>query len=675
MTPTATQSAVSHWTDTDRLVVNAIRTLAMDAVQRAESGHPGTPMALAPLGYVLWSRHLKHHPGAPGWPDRDRFVLSCGHASMLLYALLHLAGYDLPIQELWNFRQWGSRTPGHPEHGLTPGVETTTGPLGQGIANAVGMAIAEAHLAARFNRPGHRIIDHRTYVLMSDGDMMEGISHEVCALAGHLQLGKLICCYDDNGITIDGSTSLSMSEHVAARYAAYDWHVQRVGDANDLEALDRALVAAEAEASRPSLIVVRTEIGYGSPNRAGTAKAHGEPLGADEVALTKKNLGWDWDEPFHVPLEAVARLRTLIKRGADDEQDWRARMAEYRRAHPTLAAELERRWRRELPEAWDANLPKFWAGESLATRQASGKTLNAIAASMPELIGGSADLAGSNNVLIDGGGDVAAEAPEARNLRFGVREHGMAGITSGLSLHGGTRPFAATFLIFSDYMRPAIRLAALMDQPVIYVFTHDSIGLGEDGPTHQPIEHLASLRAIPNLVVIRPADAAEAVEAWRVAITRLKGPTALILTRQKVPSLDRTRLAREEGVAHGAYVLSEPREAPRAVVIATGSEVHVALEAQELLWADEVPVRVVSMPSWELFRAQSSEYRDEVLLPGLAVRVSVEAGSPLGWREWVGDGGAIVGLERFGASAPYQALYRELEITAEQVVEAVKDRL
>ena len=658
----------------DELCINTVRTLAMDAVERAKSGHPGTPMALAPVCYTLWTRHLRHNPANPAWPGRDRFVLSCGHASMLLYALLHLTGYDLSLEDLIQFRQWRSRTPGHPEHGHTPGVETTTGPLGQGVGNAVGLALAARHLSTRFATPDFPINDHRVYFLASDGDLMEGISHEACSLAGHLRLGNLIGLFDDNHITIDGPTTLSCSDDVRQRFEAYGWQVLSVADGNDLEAVDRALQQAQAETTRPSLIVVRTHIGFGSPHKQDSAAAHGAPLGEEEVRLTKANLGWPYTEPFTVPPEAYHVWREAVPRGARLEAEWRARLDAYASAHPELAAELARRLAGELPAAWEHALPAFGpdAG-AMATRAASGKVLNALAEAVPELLGGSADLAGSNNTAIKGASALGPDDPGGRNLYFGIREHAMAAVMNGMALHGGIVPYGGTFLVFSDYMRPAIRLAAMMRLGVVYVFTHDSIGLGEDGPTHQPVEMLATLRAVPNLTVLRPADAAETAEAWRVALTRRDGPTALVLTRQAVPTLDRANLAAASGVARGGYVLAEAEGGePAAIVLASGSEVSVALEARRVLEADGTPTRVVSVASMELFAVQPDAYRHDVLPPRCEVRVAIEAAHPMPWRQWVGDRGEVVGLAHFGASAPYERLYEEFGITATAVVDAVK---
>jgi transketolase len=657
----------------EQLCINAIRALAMDAVQQAESGHPGTAMALAPLAWVLWQRHLRYNPANPQWLDRDRFVLSAGHACMLLYSVLYLTGYDLSLDDIKRFRQWGSRTPGHSERGHTPGVEATTGPLGQGVGNAVGMAIAEAQLAALFNRPGHDIIGHHTFFICSDGDLMEGVSHEAASLAGHLKLGKLIGLYDDNHITIDGETALAFSDDTARRFEAYGWHVQRVADGNDVDALDAAIREAKHATDRPSLILIRTHIAFGSPHRQDSAKAHGEPLGVDEVKLTKENLGWPSLEPFAVPDEALARWRTARERGARLEAEWMTRYQAYRRAHPEPAAELERRLAARLPEGWDAELPAFGIADAQATRAASGKTISAIAPRLPELIGGSADLTGSNNTEIKGGGVFAAGSRTGRNFHFGVREHAMGTILNGISYHGGFLPYGGTFLIFSDYMRPAIRLAALAGRHVIYVFTHDSIGLGEDGPTHQPIEHLPSLRAIPNMMVIRPADPTEVVEAWRAAVLHSSGPVALVLTRQKVPVIDRTRYAPANGLRLGGYVVADaPAGTPKLVLMGTGSELQLVIGAYEKLIAEGIAARVVSMPCLELFEQQPASYRDAVLPPGVPLRIAVEAAAPQSWYRWVGDRGVVLGIERFGASAPYQKIYEELGLTVDKIVEAAR---
>jgi transketolase len=651
-----------------RLTADTLRGLAMDAVQKANSGHPGMPMGMADVAAALWTCFLKHNPADPGWFDRDRFVLSAGHGSMLLYGLLHLSGYNLPLSQLQAFRQWGSLTPGHPEYGLTPGVETTTGPLGQGIANAVGMAIAERWLATRFNRPRFEIVNHHTYVIASDGDLMEGVSHEVCALAGYLGLGKLIVLYDDNGISIDGPTSLAFTENVPGRFTAYGWHIQQI-NGHDPAAIAVALDCAQGETERPSLIVCKTHIGFGSPNRQDSNKAHGEPLGADEVLLTKKKMGWPLDTEFFVPEEVRALMQESAARGAARQAEWEKLCLAYQLAYPELATAFAAG--EELPRDWDSALPSFPATKAVATRAASGAVLDAIAPRIPALLGGSADLTPSNNTLPKGNHAIARGDFSGRYLHFGVREHGMGGILNGLALHGGIRPYGGTFLIFSDYMRPAIRLAALMKLPVIFVFTHDSIGLGEDGPTHQPIEQLTSLRSIPNLAVLRPADATETVEAWRIVLGRSHGPTALVLTRQALPVLDRVTHAPAQGVARGAYVIRDCAHLD-VILIATGSEVHLALAAQEMLAAEKIGARVVSMPSWELFDQQPAEYREAVLPASVRARVAVEAGSTLAWARYVGSEGAVVGLDRFGASAPGPILYQRLGITAEAVVQAAR---
>jgi transketolase len=673
---TANAAAPTASMSIDELSINTIRTLAMDAVQKAESGHPGTPMALAPLAYVLYTRHLRHNPADPAWPNRDRLVLSAGHASMLLYASLYLSGYDVTLDDIKQFRQWESRTPGHPEYGYTAGVETTTGPLGQGVGNAVGMALAEAHLAAVFNREGHAIVDHHTYFICSDGDLMEGISHEAASFAGHVQLGKLIGFYDDNKITIDGSTDLSYSDDAAMRFEAYGWHVQHIADINNLEALDAAIAAAQRETTRPSMIVCRTHIGYGSPNRQDTAKAHGEALGVDEVKLTKQALGWPTLEPFHVPVEVLAHVRELTARGAGLQDEWRRQLIAYSKAYPTEAKELGRRLHGDLPAGWESALPTFTKENgAIASRAASGAVLNALMSKIPELVGGSADLTPSNNTQAKGEKELSASNKAGRYIHYGIREHAMASMMNGMSLHGGVIPFGGTFLIFSDYMRPSIRLGAFMHRRVIYVYTHDSIGLGEDGPTHQPIEHLSSLRAIPNLVVLRPADASETVEAWRIALKRTDGPTALALTRQKLGFIDREKYAAASGVARGAYVLADaPGGPPEIVLMSTGSEVGIILEAQATLQAQGIRARTVSMPSMELFAAQSAEYRSEVLPRGVK-RVAIEAAHPMSWYRWVGDDGAVIGIERYGASAPYKEIYEGLGLTAGHVVERARTLL
>jgi transketolase len=651
--------------------INTIRVLAMDAVEQAQSGHPGTPMALAPAAWLLWTRYLKYDPAHPEWPDRDRFVLSCGHASMLLYSLLHLTGYDLPLEEIRRFRQWGSKTPGHPERGHTPGVETTTGPLGQGLGNAVGMAIAERLMADRFNRPGHEIVNHRTWVFASDGDMMEGVQSEAASLAGHLRLGRLNVIYDDNHITIDGETSLSFSEDVGRRYEAYGWRVLHVPDGNDLEAIDQALGLAAEDDDRPTLIVLRTIIGYPAPTRQNSNKAHGEPLGKEEVRRTKEILGWPPDETFHVPPEVAEQAAPCRERGAALREEWEHRFGRYRMAHGDLAREFGDALAGRLEVDWDAVLPRFAAGAALATRQASEQTLQALTAAVPGLAGGSADLAGSTGTNLK---DVTRFGPEhpGRRFAFGIREHAMGSVMNGMALHGGVRPYGSTFLVFADYMKPAIRLAALMGLPVIYVFSHDSIGLGEDGPTHQPVEQLAMLRAIPNMTVIRPGDAAETAEAWRAALERTDGPTALVLTRQKLPVPDRAGLGAAALTRRGGYVLFEPPAAPQAILMGTGSELSVALEAARRLVAEGIPVRVVSLPSWEHFRRQPAAYRDEVLPPAIRARVSIEAAASMGWQEWVTDDGERIALDHFGASAPGERVLREFGFTPDAAVAAVR---
>ena len=659
--------SVSDQTRRDELCINTIRTLAMDAVEKAQSGHPGMPMGAAPMAYVLWTRFLRHNPRNPAWPNRDRFVLSAGHGSMLLFALLHLTGYDLSLDEIRQFRQWKSKTPGHPEHGLTPGVEASTGPLGQGFGNGVGMAIAERYLAACFNRPGHSIVDHFTYAIVSDGDLMEGVASEAASLAGHLKLGKLIYLYDDNHVTIEGDTNLAFTENVTQRFEAYGWHVQEA-DGNDVRAITNALAAARAEINRPSLIRVRTHIGYGSPNKQDTAAAHGSPLGKQEVLLTKKALGWPLEPDFLVPPESLEHFREAVARGQAQEAQWQARLEAYAAALPELAQEWRRVLEGELPPGWTASLPQFLPeGGDLATRGASGKILNAVASLLPTLIGGSADLAPSNDTILKDSGDFH-QTPSGKNFHFGVREHAMGAVLNGMALHGGIRPYGATFLVFSDYMRPSIRLAALSRLPVIYVFTHDSIGLGEDGPTHQPIEHLASLRAIPHLAVIRPADATETAVAWQVALERKTGPVALVLTRQKVPVLDRQRFPAADLAAKGAYILAEAETTPpRIILIATGSEVHPALKAKTLLEAKGIGTRLVSMPSWELFAEQPRTYREEVLPPAISARLAIEAASPFGWREHVGERGDVLGIEQFGASAPGGVLLEKYGFTPENI--------
>jgi transketolase len=644
----------------------------MDAVQKADSGHPGTPMALAPLAYVLWTKHLRYNPADPNWLNRDRFVLSAGHASMLLYSVLYLTGYDLTVDDLKQFRQWESKTPGHPELGYTPGVETTTGPLGQGVGNAVGMAVGEAHLGAVFNRDP-KIIDHNVYFIASDGDMMEGVSHEAASFAGHMKLGKLIGFYDDNHITIEGDTALTFSDDTGMRFAAYGWHVQHVADVNDLGALNRAIDAAKSETSKPSLIVVRSHIGYGSPNKVDTAEAHGAALGPEEITLTKKALGYPSQEPFYVSPEALRFWREAAKQRAKLEDEWKKTYEAYKAANPALEKELQRRLRGDLPDGWEESIPTFTAKDgNVASRAASGIVINAIGKKIPELLGGSADLASSTNTIIKGEPSFSAENYAGRNFHFGIREHGMGSIMNGMSLTGGMIPYGATFLIFSDYMRPPVRLACIMERHVIYVYTHDSIGLGEDGPTHQPIEQLSALRAIPDMTLIRPADASETAEAWRAALKHKKGPVALVLTRQKLSFIDRTRYASATGLARGAYVLADaPGGAPEVVLMSSGSEVALVLEAQKKLEADGIRARAVSMPSHELFARQDEAYRNSVLPKGVK-RIAMEAAHPMSWYRWVGDDGVILGIERFGASAPAATIYTHLGITVDRMVETAK---
>ncbi|MEA5114933.1 MAG: transketolase [Geobacteraceae bacterium] len=659
----------------DQLCINTIRTLAMDAVQKANSGHPGAPMGLASIGYILWTRFLRHNPGNPRWFDRDRFILSNGHASMLQYALLHLTGYDLSLDDLKNFRQWGSKTPGHPEYGHTPGVETTTGPLGQGFMNGVGMAMAEAHLAAVFNREGHEIIDHHTYVFCGDGDLMEGASHEAASLAGHLGLGKLICIFDDNRITIEGSTTLSCSDDAAQRFQAYGWHVQDLGDsAEDLDALAGAFDVAREERERPSLIIVRAHIGFGAPHRQDTSSAHGEPLGEEEIRLTKRFYGWPEDETFFVPAEASAHMGRALENGKELEEEWERRFQAYRQAHPGLAEYFLSALNGTLPDGWAENIPLFPSEKAIATRAAAGTVLNALAGKIPWLAGGSADLSPSTKTLISGSGYFSRDNHGGRNFAWGIREHAMCACASGMALHGGIRPFTATFFVFTDYARPAIRLAALMGLPVIYVMTHDSIGVGEDGPTHQPVEHLASLRAMPNLCIIRPADANETAFAWRAALERTTGPTLLVLTRQNLPVFDRSVFAPAEGVLKGGYIISREKGPQSDVILmATGSELQLAMSAQNALAAGNIAARVVSMPSWELFREQPQEYRDQVLPPAVTARLAIEAGASMGWREWVGDRGRVIALDRFGASAPAGELFKRFGFTVENVVTTARE--
>ncbi|MCJ8499875.1 transketolase [Desulfatitalea alkaliphila] len=651
----------------DQCCVNVIRTLSMDAVQKANSGHPGAPMGLAPAGYVLWTRVMKHNPRNPDWPDRDRFVLSGGHASMLLYSLLYLTGYDLSLDDIKQFRQWGSRTPGHPEYAHTPGVETTTGPLGQGFANAVGMAMAERHMAARFNQPDHPVVDHYTYVMCGDGDLMEGVAAEAASLAGHLGLGRLICIYDDNDISIEGSTDIAFTEDVAQRFSAYNWHVLTVSDGNDLAAIEEALQAARAETERPSMIVLRTQIAYGSPNKQGSADAHGAPLGVEEVCLAKDFLGCDKDQHFCVPADALAHCRQTAERGQAAEEQWRTLHAAYAKAHPELADQWVNAVTHFLPRDWEKDLVAFAPSDgAVATRAASGKALNALAERIPTLMGGSADLAPSNNTFLKGLPEFQKGSYHGRNIRFGVREHAMGAIMSGLFLHGGIRPYGGTFLVFADYVRPAIRVAALMGLPLIYVFTHDSVAVGEDGPTHQPVEHLASLRAIPNLTVLRPCDANETVDAWIQAIRSTNSPVVVALSRQNLPVLERSQTNGQ--LVRGGYVLSDCQGAPDILLIATGAEVHLALAAQTELAQKKIAARVINMPSWELFEKNSDTYKNEVLPPAVTARLAIEAGIEMGWQRYVGVAGKVIGINTFGASAPGATVLEKYGFTVANVV-------
>ncbi len=661
----------------DQLCVDAVKVLSMDAVQAANSGHPGTPMALAPVGYLLWTRHLKHNPANPEWTNRDRFVLSIGHASMLLYSLLYLSGYELSLEDIKEFRQWGSKTPGHPEVHHTPGVETTTGPLGQGVANSVGMAIAERWLANRYNRDGYKIVDHHTYTLCSDGDLMEGVSHEVAEFAGHQRLGKLIWIFDDNKITIEGNTDLTSSTDHISRFESYQWHTVCVEDGSDLNQINEAITQAKSEVAKPSLIVLKTRIAEGSPNKVDTSSAHGSPLGLEEIKATKNNIDYPSQDPFYVDPQSLATWRKTSNRGQYAEKQWNELFESYNVTHPNLAAEYTELMRGKLTQGWDTKVPTYEdVKETKATRSWSGEILQTIATSCPNLIGGSADLGPSNMTDIQGALDLSHENPGGRVVRFGIREHGMAGILNGLALHGGLHTFAGTFLIFSDYMRPSIRLAGLMDLPVKYIFTHDSIGLGEDGPTHQPVEQLMTLRAIPNLLDLRPADPAETAVAWRIAMERTTGPTFLSLTRQGVVSLDRTIFPSAEGTRLGAYTLAEATNGnPQVVLIASGSEVGIALQAKETLEGEGVPTRLVSMPSWYLFSQQEREYRESVLRPDCGIRVAIEAGSSFGWQRWIGDNGIAIGIDRFGASAPSEDLFNKFGITADNIVSQVNKKL
>ena len=660
----------------DELCINTIRTLSMDAIQKANSGHPGAPMGLAPAAYILWERFLKHNSKNPEWIDRDRFVLSGGHASMLLYSLLYLSGYDLTMDDIKNFRQWGSKTPGHPELGHTPGVETTTGPLGQGFANAVGMAMAERHLATIFNRPGYEIISHYTYMICGDGDLMEGITSEAASFAGHLGLGKLICIYDDNKISIEGSTDIAFTEDVALRFKAYNWHVIKIDDGNNLDDIRRAIKEARAETTKPSIIILRTNIAFGSPNKQDSSEAHGAPLGEEEIRLTKKNLGWDENVSFYIPEQVIKIFEECIDKGKKAESIWKEKFMQYCSKYPDLSKKLNDSLKNSLNEGCDANLPDFSKNEGpVATRAASGKILNAIAENISYLIGGSADLAPSNNTIIKSSHDFQKNVFDGRNIRFGVREHAMGGIMSGIALHKGLRPYGGTFLVFADYMRPAIRLAGLMKLPVIYIFTHDSIAVGEDGPTHQPVEHLAGLRAIPGLTVIRPADATETIEAWRLTARTTDCPVALILSRQKLPVIDRSIYNSADKLVNGAYVLSDSNGKPDIILIATGSEVHIALKAGKILEEKGISVRVVSMPSWELFEKTSQEYKDKVLLPDVNVRIAVEAGISMGWERYAGSNGVVIGINEFGASSPGNIVMEKFGFTSENIVQKATELL
>ncbi len=668
----------------DELSINALRFLSVDAIQKANSGHPGLPLGAAAMAYVLWTRFLKHHPANPDWFDRDRFVLSAGHGSMLLYSLLHLTGYALPLEQIKQFRQWGSMTPGHPERGLTPGVETTTGPLGQGFGNGVGMAMAEAHLAARYNRPGFKVIDHYTYGILSDGDLMEGVASESASLAGHLQLGKLIYLYDNNHVTLSAGTAITFTENCARRFEAYGWHTLAVMDGNDPAEIERALESAHSETQRPSLILLHTHLGYGSPHKQDSFEAHGSPLGTAEVRLTKETLGWPTEPPFYIPEAVRAHFLRVSEHGKRAEAAWNEKFSAYAQAFPELARELQQLMRGDLPAGWDADIPRFPAdAKGMATRVASGKIMNAIAPRLPALIGGSADLDPSTYTALQGLGDFEASGAgisdkqgsddggwsyAGRNLHFGVREHAMGAIINGLAVHGGTLPFGATFLVFSDYMRPPMRLAALMGLHVIYVFTHDSLALGEDGSTHQPVEQLASLRAIPRLTVIRPGDANETAVAWRVALTTRDRPVALVLTRQAVPTLDRELYADADGLQNGAYILADdPSGKLDLILMASGSEIGLIVEARQRLLEEKIRVRIVSMPSWELFEAQPQAYRDKVLPPAVKGRLAVEAGVSQGWHRYVGSCGDVLAVDRFGASAPGEVMMREYGFTVDNV--------
>ncbi len=662
--------------ETEMACINAIRTLSLDAIEKASSGHPGAPLGMAPAAYAVWQHFMKHNPKNPMWPDRDRFVLSAGHASMMLYAILYLTGYDLTIDDLKQFRQWKSLTAGHPEARRTPGVETTTGPLGQGFANAVGFAMAERHMASVFNNPGQEIVDHHTYVMCGDGDLMEGISQEAASLSGHLGLSKLICLYDDNRISIEGKTEITFSEDTGKRFEACGWQVLNVPDGNNVEQIVRAVEDAKADTEKPSLIILRTYIAYGSPNKQGSADAHGAPLGEEEVRLTKQFLGCSADELFCVPETTLAQMRQAVDKGEQAEAQWRKRFEDYKNKHPELARQFADRMENRLPENWDADIPVFSPKDgSVATRKASGTVLNAIAGRVPELIGGSADLAPSNKTLILDSADFQKNAYHGRNIRFGVREHVMGAIINGMWLHGGLKPYAGTFLVFSDYMRPAIRLSALMRVPAIYIFTHDSLAVGEDGPTHQPVEHLAALRAIPHLQVIRPADANETAEAWKLAMESTGNPTALVLSRQGLPVIDRDRYAPADGLKNGAYVISESSARPDIIIIATGSEVYLALEAQEKLAEKDADARVVSMPCWERFEEMPQDYREKVLPPDIRCRLAVEAGRTMGWERYTGPEGAVIGVNQFGVSGKGAEVMARFGFTTDNIVEKALELL
>jgi len=656
----------------DEAAINTIRFLSVDAVQKANSGHPGMPMGCAPIAYTLYSKYMKHNPSNPKWINRDRFVLSAGHGSMLLYSILHLCGYNVSLEDLKQFRQWGSITPGHPEYHLTPGVETSTGPLGQGISNAIGMAIAQAHLASIFNKDDIKIIDHFIYGICSDGDLMEGVSHETASIAGHLKLGKLIFFYDDNSITIDGSTSLAFSEDVGKRFEAYGWHVQHIEDVNNIDAIENAVIAAQKD-DRPSLIVTKTHIAYGSPNKQDTSEAHGSPLGEDEIKLTKKKLGWPEDSSFLIPDEVTEFFKTVKENGAECEKEWQDLFKKYEEKYPGDAKLFKKYFSNDLGDEWKSKLPKFEDdGKKIATRAASGKVLNAIASSLPQLVGGSADLHPSTNTYLKDYGSLSSNNYSARTIHYGIREHGMASILNGMALYGGVIPFGATFLIFSDYLRPAIRLGALSGIRPIYVFTHDSIGLGEDGPTHQPVEHIASLRAIPKVVVIRPADANETAYAWRAAIEHEGSPVVIALTRQGLPVIDQNKFPSAEGLLRGAYILKDSEGKLDLILMATGSELSVTLKAAEELQAEGIKVRVVSFPSWELFEKQPEEYKKKVLPSSVAARVSVEAGVSQGWEKYIGTFGEAVSVEKFGASAPEKILMEKYGFTPKNICDAAK---